>query len=537
MTAATYKYLFYLAVLLCISVPGQGQSFEKIQNKISAIHDMYLQTDSISAQAADIQEKLSPLADAFSQCLNLSDSIDESNQGQYLRLSDAIRSFNTESNKQLKKLQGVLKLLQADILKYKQKKQEPTPAAPAAQIKAGDTHTNGIALPRGRDSVYADSLLRVLGAKERIFGAMTDSLRNYGQRQARQDDIEDKYFHGLLLLSGAVLFMILLYNRQYIKYRKLVILPKKQVTSMQNETAATVAKEEIANPEPLPTNIAEKRAGTWPPGKKAGRYFFGEIMMTAGPRKDFAAGSLESDRDLGEDVAGFVTRKEAAFFWMLDGTSDSDKFYQPVFIEDEFEEEVFSSRLLAQSIGWNIQRLIDESKENLPGAAALLRQALLLTEKEWQERINLLNEQSVQKLNFLLDSKNGVLQCSTTVIFGVLQLNGHLDICRVGDSNVVTYPGSDFPKTDGRQFAILKREAGKPSVFFNGFKTLKSQHQRINNIETLIVMTDGISGNMGNWLKSRRTADFSDIKTRQIITHFRQGTGDDKALCILQIKG
>lgn len=267
-----------------------------------------------------------------------------------------------------------------------------------------------------------------------------------------------------------------------------------------------------------------------------GNYFFAEAMVTAGPRKNFDTDAKEGDYGLGEDVAGLVIKKDIAFFWVLDGTSDSDKLSKPLFTNDAREEEYFSSRLLAQSIGWNLQQLIADRLPPTFNATQLLQEAITVTEKEWQSKIRQLDTASYEALENAILDKNGILQCSTTVVFGALHLDGRLDVCRIGDTKIIAQPSeNDFAKSTGRQFATLQQIDNNVKLSFNDFSDVRSQSIQLNNISNLLVMTDGISNQMEAWLKSSNL-NFTDKNTREILTRFKQKTYDDKALCIIQIK-
>jgi hypothetical protein len=269
----------------------------------------------------------------------------------------------------------------------------------------------------------------------------------------------------------------------------------------------------------------------------AGKYFFGEAMVTAGPRKNFDTDASEGDYGLGEDVAGLIIRKDKAFFWVLDGTSDSDRLVKPLLTADSKHEEYFSSRLLAQAIGWNLQSLIGDGLPAEFNATRLLQEAIKITEREWKHRIGRLDKASQDALMEILADKNGVLQCSTTAVFGVLCLDGRLDICRIGDTKIIAYPGdNNFAKSTGRQFVTLQQKEEEINLSFNDFTDVRSQIIQLTNINTLLVMTDGISNQMENWLKNSPGVNFSEKSTREIFARFNQNTYDDKAMCIIQIK-
>ena len=87
------------------------------------------------------------------------------------------------------------------------------------------------------------------------------------------------------------------------------------------------------------------------------KYFFVETMVTAGPRKNFMENAKEGDFGLGEDIAGTLVMRDKVYFWVLDGTSDS-----PILKKNDDKEEYFSSRLLAQTIAWELQSACTANK-------------------------------------------------------------------------------------------------------------------------------------------------------------------------------
>lgn len=265
------------------------------------------------------------------------------------------------------------------------------------------------------------------------------------------------------------------------------------------------------------------------------KYFHGEVMLTAGPRKNFEHGAAEGDYGLGEDVAGFVVKGDKAFFWVLDGTSDSDRVNRPILKSDRHQEEIFSSRLLAQTIGWKLQNIISDMS-SWQGAENILQTAIENTRKDWQERFDQLDNGQDEYLQNALDRKNGTLQCSTTAVFGILTLDGELDVCHVGDSQTIAYPGSGIlPNSKGRMFANLRRNGNNLILNFNDFEDSRAELIQKQDIRTVLVMTDGISSQMAAWLANREP-DFSSEETRRIIAQFKQKTFDDKALCVIRIK-
>ena len=258
-------------------------------------------------------------------------------------------------------------------------------------------------------------------------------------------------------------------------------------------------------------------------------YFYTELMVTAGPRKDFKNDANEGDFDLGEDVAGCFVIKDRAFFWLLDGTSDC-----PV-RKDSFGKEYFSSRLLAQELGWHIQESIWKSGPlNTFDSRAILENAFHNIRDHWEKRVKELSEDDKERLLQLITEKTKLI-VSTTVILGMLTLNGELQVSQIGDSVIVVNPDNLFPENKGRFFMIMEKDENREIIFtYNPFEDTRCQTESPQNIESIILASDGISKNTIAWLKMRKP-DFRDPAFRKTIAAIRQKTCDDKAICIIQI--
>ena len=120
------------------------------------------------------------------------------------------------------------------------------------------------------------------------------------------------------------------------------------------------------------------------------RHFFSEVMVTAGPRKKFNTSPLEGDVGLGEDVAGVICFQDSVYFWVLDGTSDADHIDIPHPKETERIVNFFSSRFLAQTIGWQIQNAIQKTVNSNVSARTILELAIKESRKEWEENLTCL---------------------------------------------------------------------------------------------------------------------------------------------------
>ena len=259
-------------------------------------------------------------------------------------------------------------------------------------------------------------------------------------------------------------------------------------------------------------------------------YFYTELMVTAGPRKDFKNDANEGDYDLGEDVAGCFVIKDRAFFWLLDGTSDC-----PVF-KDTDGKEYFSSRLLAQELGWHIQETIWESGPlKTFDSRVILENAFHKIRDHWEKRIKELSEDDKERLLQLIAEKTQLI-VSTTVILGMLTVNGELQVSHVGDSVEVVHPDSPLPENKGRFFMVMTKddENGEIILKNNPFDDTRCQTESLQKIKSIILASDGISKNTIAWLKMRKP-DFRDPAFRKTIAAIRQKTCDDKAICIIQI--
>ncbi|MEM8524223.1 MAG: hypothetical protein AAGG68_06255 [Bacteroidota bacterium] len=269
------------------------------------------------------------------------------------------------------------------------------------------------------------------------------------------------------------------------------------------------------------------------------RYFFGEVMLTAGPRKKFEDGKpQEGDFDLGEDVAGFSIRDRNAFFWVLDGTSDSARLLK------KNNREYFSSRLLAQSIAWNLQSEINDSWNNFD----LIKVVEIAINKTYQslqtELTNLGNEDRQLLTETLTQRKN--LYCSTTIMVGRLSLDGSAEIYRIGDSSAILHtfdgdnidtPISQSPHNYGRQFANIGLDTqGNVELKFNTFEDLRGELFSYPNIKTIVAASDGIGNSTMMHLRQNPTYNFVEPKVRKTLASIPQKTQDDKSLCILQIQ-
>ena len=270
---------------------------------------------------------------------------------------------------------------------------------------------------------------------------------------------------------------------------------------------------------------------------KTDSYFVCEIMMTAGPRKKFMS-EANADKDLGEDVCGFVSNTKEVWLWLLDGTSDSHCLIDPV-----RKREYFSSRLLAQCIADKLRKsLTEKATDAMDEIIALAVQEVKL---DWQETIYQLPEEERVDLKKNIEDKK-FPECSTTLLIGKLSINGDFTAYRSGDSKMFLFStssqnGISFVETPLDQkneqsndrifFRLQLDENGKFDILFN--KAL-NETIRKKNIHTIISFSDGIGVNTEQLLKEEYKN--GPDKARKEIMYHLQGTGDDKSICFIEIK-
>ena len=258
------------------------------------------------------------------------------------------------------------------------------------------------------------------------------------------------------------------------------------------------------------------------------RFFYTELMSTAGPRKNFQQDAREGDFDLGEDVVGCFVRKAVACFWLLDGTSDC-----PIFSTSD-NKEIISSRILAQDLAWHLQHIV-WNNSSIINSKAVLKESFEKIQIYWQDKLDNLTENDKSRLLGIISEKSRLI-VSTTVIFGTLNIKGTLDISRIGDSYFVTNPVSNEPEVKGRLFIIIKGKdnGSKIEVELNSFEDTRCQYFTKENVRTVLIASDGISANTIKWLQLKQP-DFIDTQFRKTLSAIKHDTCDDKALCIIQI--
>ena len=279
---------------------------------------------------------------------------------------------------------------------------------------------------------------------------------------------------------------------------------------------------------------------------KAG--FICDMMMTAGPRKKFMD-EAGADKDLGEDVCGWVGHTDRIGVWLLDGTSD-----QHCLKMSATGKEYFSSRLLAQNMAEGLRGAMAARAAGELSLVQVVEKVIASVKAEWLQNIHALPADDLALLKDNLSRKNYPI-CSTTLLVADLTLEGVLTACRAGDSKMLFFRQagdqinageenntsrlmpvassltSKSPGTDDRLFfRIVTSEQGQPDIVCN-----KPAFEVVNDsaINTLIAFSDGVSGDTGRELEESY-AQSPALARRKIMTDV-QGTADDKSICFVSI--
>ncbi len=264
--------------------------------------------------------------------------------------------------------------------------------------------------------------------------------------------------------------------------------------------------------------------------KRTSGYFISEMMMTAGPRK-----KMNVDKDLGEDVCGFVMNDTEALVWLMDGSSD---FFDPLLNPDN-KREYFSSRLLAQSLGRKLRLLFTSGK-----AASLdtgFENIIKEVKEEWLFTINSLPESEKNILRKNL--KDGIEpDCASTVLIAHLTIGGDLKVYRTGDSKLLSYTVNGEHMNVDISLASKNDKIGPVSFLLClnqnnidiNVRQSKPEITKRTNIHSVIGYSDGIGKATEKALIKEYPMNIEKARN-EIITQL-QGTGDDKSIFILEIK-
>lgn len=275
-----------------------------------------------------------------------------------------------------------------------------------------------------------------------------------------------------------------------------------------------------------PSEVAQDNPRFVASEKDLDKYFFAEVMSTAGPRKQYEEDAKDGDIELGEDVVGCVVKRDIAFFWVLDGTSQAGRFTS---ID---KKEIISSRLLAQDLVGAFHTYVLRTK-SISTPENILRSCIKDVSETWTKKLNNLNESDKERLFDV----NKSLNVSTTAIVGFLNIEGKLSLCKIGDTFFVTHPTqTEQPNEKGRLFFVIKQNPLENciQVETNQFEDTRFKNVELDNIESIIVGTDGISHNTQKWLQSI-PVDFTQTIYRDTIKNIQHKTFDDKAICVIQI--
>lgn len=266
------------------------------------------------------------------------------------------------------------------------------------------------------------------------------------------------------------------------------------------------------------------------------KYFVSEILMTAGPRKK-PMNESNSDKDLGEDVSGFVMAGNEILVWLLDGTSDFYCLRDPV-----SKREYFSSRLLAQSIARKLKASFSRNRSEALDTTV----NIIINEvrSDWMKVISGLPdpEKSVLKKN--IDGGN-FPECAATILVGKLSLEGDLTVYRSGDCKMILFTGTDKNRSVLNTTLADKNEKSNDRIFFRLIVTengeLNLVHNtplfeivRHHNVQTMIGYSDGIGSKTEQLFRLGYAKDPEGV--REELIYQMQGTEDDKALYIIEIK-
>lgn len=264
-------------------------------------------------------------------------------------------------------------------------------------------------------------------------------------------------------------------------------------------------------------------------------YFLSEVMVTAGPRKK-PMNEKNADKDLGEDVCGFLMQGNEILVWLLDGTSDFYCLRNP-----DTRKEYFSSRLLAQSIARKLKTHFVSGRSQ--ALDQMMKDILGEVKVSWMETVNKLPGSEKEVLINNIKSGN-FPECAATVLIGKLNLNGQLVVYRSGDSKMLVYGGAEEgnvsldttlssknPESNDRYFFRLNlTEEGALDIQHNTplYEIVNKQH-----VKTIIGFSDGIGKETEETLAKLYPAHRDAVRNE--IIYQVQGTEDDKALCIIEI--
>lgn len=253
-----------------------------------------------------------------------------------------------------------------------------------------------------------------------------------------------------------------------------------------------------------------------------GVFINSNILVSPGPRKD-----KDNDTELGEDATGILNTQYGAFFWILDGTSDS-----PSIVNDK--EHIFSSRILAQLMNKNIrEELIQKSDENI-NLKELLLNSVESSKRDLMEKLKSSSNDILQKIASNIKSNNTPF-CSTTVLIGFLSKQGTLQYFYLGDSEVLSFYNdvnkliaNEKDKNDNpsRLFVSILMDDNLFVLKTNSFDEKLVVYKK-ENIDLVVAFSDGIG-------TSEKSLLVNPALSLSKISLVNQLTYDDKTLLVLE---
>ncbi len=253
-----------------------------------------------------------------------------------------------------------------------------------------------------------------------------------------------------------------------------------------------------------------------------GVFINSNILVSAGPRKD-----KDNDTELGEDATGILNTEYGTFFWILDGTSDSQSIVYN-------KEHIFSSRILAQLMNKNIrEELLLKSKENI-NLKDILLNSVESSKKDLIEKLKNSSNDILEKIASNIKSNNTPF-CSTTVLIGFLSKQGTLQYFYLGDSEVLSFynDGTKFIANDkdkndnpSRLFISILMDENSFVLKTNSFDEKLVVYKK-ENIDLVVAFSDGI-GTSEKSLLANPALSLSKISLVNQLTY------DDKTLLVLE---
>ncbi|RYF96643.1 MAG: hypothetical protein EOO02_21865, partial [Chitinophagaceae bacterium] len=334
----------------------------------------------------------------------------------------------------------------------------------------------------------------------------------------REEKNQKKSFPWLSILLGVIVLFLL--------WRLLSM--RKKLNHADAPAASSISIRDI---NPAPSIIIKQPLQ--PSSKRS--YFLAEIMMTAGPRK--SADSIAPDRDLGEDVCGFINNNEEILMWVLDGASDYFSERNP-----DTGREYFSSRLLAQSVAGKLRE--NFSAINATSFQEIVTSIIESVKIDWVRAINALPEKEIAALRDNILSGRPP-ECAATILIAKISLSGELLVYRSGDCKLLIYQEEPGVLKYKPTPLSSKNNQSNDWLFFRMMVTENNLIEIMHNkplfevvsetgIQTIIGMSDGVGRETVESLAKDQSPDRELLRTK--LVQQVQGTGDDKSLCMIEIK-